>query len=63
MNNPRQTTAKDQVHLARKSDIEVIKARIVVPDPQLQNKSGRYFFDDTFKLKSGEIFISPLDLN
>jgi diguanylate cyclase (GGDEF)-like protein/PAS domain S-box-containing protein len=35
----------------------------IVPREQLQNKSGRYFFNDTLKLKQGEIFISPLDLN
>jgi diguanylate cyclase (GGDEF)-like protein/PAS domain S-box-containing protein len=35
----------------------------VVPADQLQNKAGRYFFRDTFKLGPGEIFVSPLDLN
>ncbi len=29
----------------------------------LQNKSGRYYFDDTIQLSSGELMISPLDLN
>jgi two-component system sensor histidine kinase EvgS len=30
---------------------------------QLQNKAGRYFFNDTLKLDQGEIFVSQLDLN
>lgn len=29
----------------------------------LQDKSNRYYFKDTFKLNKNEIFISPLDLN
>ncbi len=29
----------------------------------LQNKSKRYYFSNTFRLKQEEIFISPLDLN
>lgn len=30
---------------------------------QLQNKSDRYYFRNTKKLRSGNIYISPLDLN
>ena len=30
---------------------------------KLQNKKGRYYFDDTIKLKKDELMISPLDLN
>ncbi|MCP4074706.1 MAG: diguanylate cyclase [Gammaproteobacteria bacterium] len=36
---------------------------IMVPREKLQNKSGRYYFTDTIKLKRNEFFISPLDLN
>jgi len=36
---------------------------LVVPDNQLQSKSQRYYFKETFQLKRGEIFISPFDLN
>ncbi|OIO70246.1 MAG: GGDEF domain-containing protein [Zetaproteobacteria bacterium CG12_big_fil_rev_8_21_14_0_65_55_1124] len=36
---------------------------MIVPPDQLQDKSGRYYFKDTFRLKEGEIFISPFDLN
>ncbi len=35
----------------------------IVPQVELQNKSGRYFFRDTVKLARGEVFVSPLDLN
>jgi len=34
-----------------------------VPFEKLQNKAGRYYFDDCLTLNSAEIFVSPLDLN
>lgn len=37
--------------------------RYVVPDHELQDKSGRYFFVEAMKLNRGEVFVSPLDLN
>ncbi|MBS1145389.1 MAG: response regulator [Proteobacteria bacterium] len=43
-------------------DFKNARAVIVSPD-QLQNKGKRYFFIDSFKLKPGEVFVSPLDLN
>jgi len=36
---------------------------VIVPDDKLQNKKGRYYFDDAFVLNRGEVFVSPLDLN
>ncbi|MEA3291682.1 MAG: PAS domain S-box protein, partial [Pseudomonadota bacterium] len=36
---------------------------VVVPEPQLQNKADRYYFQETWKLPPGSIYISPLDLN
>ena len=36
---------------------------VVVPEKKLQNRSERYFFDDTNVLKEGEVYVSPLDLN
>lgn len=40
------------------------RPRIIrVPSSELEDKSKRYFFGDTFKLNVGEIFVSPLDLN
>ena len=35
----------------------------IAPREQLQNKYGRYYFHDTFSLKQGEIYVSPLDPN
>lgn len=34
-----------------------------VAKEDLQDKRGRYFFSDTFKLNASEIFVSPFDLN
>jgi|LGOV01.1.fsa_nt_gb diguanylate cyclase (GGDEF)-like protein len=36
---------------------------VVVADEQLQNKRGRYYFDDTLSLDAGQVFVSPFDLN
>lgn len=36
---------------------------VVVSADQLQHKGDRYFFTETLKLQSGEVFVSPLDLN
>ncbi|MEW8506385.1 MAG: diguanylate cyclase [Candidatus Thiodiazotropha sp.] len=35
----------------------------LVAEKDLQNKKSRYYFNDTYKLSQGEIFVSPLDLN
>lgn len=35
----------------------------IVKIQKLQDKHQRYYFQDTFRLNQGEIFISPLDLN
>lgn len=35
----------------------------LIPDEELQNKVGRYYFDDTMELSVGELMVSPLDLN
>ncbi len=34
-----------------------------IPDDELQNKAGRYYFEDSMKAKQGVVFVSPLDLN
>jgi PAS domain S-box-containing protein len=34
-----------------------------VAEADLQNKSGRYYFEDTLRLAAGHVFVSPLDLN
>jgi len=59
----------DQVRYLDASGMEVFRinyenrAPLNVTGNALQNKAGRYFFKDTFKLRRGEIFVSPLDLN
>ncbi|MBT7228329.1 PAS domain S-box protein [Candidatus Parcubacteria bacterium] len=35
----------------------------LVSEDKLQNKKGRYYFEDTMSAKQGTIFVSPLDLN
>lgn len=48
---------------------ERLRVNYSTPDPQrvpvkeLQGRKDRYFFADTFKLKKGEVYVSPLDLN
>ncbi|MBF0623185.1 MAG: HAMP domain-containing protein [Magnetococcales bacterium] len=36
---------------------------VIVSDDQLQNKSDRYYVQETMTLSPGEIYVSPLDLN
>jgi len=35
----------------------------ITPERYLQDKSGRYYFQDSFNTNQGQIYISPLDLN
>ncbi len=48
----------EKVRIDRKKD-----RSITVPASRLQDKSSRYYFQDTIALHRGEIFASPLDLN
>lgn len=65
----KETRRYDQVRYLDASGQEVIRINYndgkpaIVSHEQLQNKAGRYYFDDTIKLNQGEIFVSPLDLN
>ena len=36
---------------------------VIISQEDLQNKAGRYYFEDTMALNPGEMFISPIDLN
>jgi len=36
---------------------------VIVPKSALKNQANRYYFKDTIRLKQGELFVSPLDLN
>ena len=59
----------DQARFLDASGMEVIRINFnqgypeIVPTDQLQSKGERYYFKDTYKLKEGELYVSPLDLN
>ncbi len=67
----------DQIRFLDQTGMEVVRVNLngdslrdasrnrasIVPDEKLQNKGNRYYFEDTFRLKPGEIFVSPFDLN
>jgi signal transduction histidine kinase len=59
----------DQIRYIDETGMEVVRVNYnngdpeIVPDDQLQNKAGRYYFEDTNGLNAGEIFVSPFDLN
>lgn len=61
--------AYDQIRYLDAAGMEIVRVDgnagrpRVVPDAELQNKGGRYFFKDSFKLARGEVYVSPLDLN
>jgi len=59
----------DQVRFLDATGKELVRvnfnggAAAIVPPEELQDKGKRYYFTDTLKLKAGEVFVSPLDLN
>ena len=59
----------DQLRLIDNQGMERIRANYNGGDPsladesELQNKSSRYYFQETMKLDEHEVFLSPLDLN
>lgn len=59
----------DQIRFIAADGREVVRvnfhrgAPAIVPDAELQDKSGRYYFRDTLRLSRGQIFVSPFDLN
>ncbi|MCB1910067.1 MAG: diguanylate cyclase [Rhodocyclaceae bacterium] len=59
----------DQIRWIDETGIERVRVDLIggrpeiVPRPRLQDKAQRYYFTDTVKLRPGELFISPLDLN
>jgi len=59
----------DQIRLLNKKGMEIIRVSynngqpIIVEEESLQPKGDRYYFKEIMKLKSGEIYISPFDLN
>ncbi len=60
----------DQVRIINTDGLEIIRVNfiagkepIIIKGEDLQLKKERYYFQDTFRLQKGEIFVSPLDLN
>lgn len=59
----------DQIRLLDASGMEIVRVNFndgmpgSVPPDKLQDKSGRYYFEDTMALPPNQVFISPLDLN
>jgi hypothetical protein len=59
----------DQVRYIDETGYEVIRVNSrdnkveIVPENFHQQKNNRYYFTDTMKLKKGEVYLSPLDLN
>ena len=51
-------TGQEIIRVDSKDGILTIKS-----EEELQNKAGRYYFDDSFKINKGDVFVSPLDLN
>lgn len=64
-----QKSIYDQVRFIDDNGIEICRVNFNDNDPEiikpsdLQNKSKRYYFEDTLNLNQGEIFASPFDLN
>ncbi|NWF36318.1 PAS domain S-box protein [Mariprofundus sp. KV] len=59
----------DQIRFIDNNGMERIRINFdgtdasIVPVDKLQSKADRYYFTEALKLKAGEIYISPLDLN
>ncbi len=59
----------DQVRFLDINGQEIVRVNFndgqpkIVEESSLQNQSSRYWFQEAIKLRRGEIFISPLDLN
>ncbi len=59
----------DQIRLLDKHGMEIVRVNFnngtptIETEERLQNKKGRYYFEDAYILNQGEVFVSPLDLN
>ncbi|MDV2504615.1 MAG: hypothetical protein RX318_11775, partial [bacterium] len=59
----------DQIRFLDETGMEVVRANFndgessIVPDEQLQSKANRYYFQKTFRLDRGKVYVSPFDLN
>ncbi|WP_448267554.1 ATP-binding protein [Nostoc sp. DSM 114159] len=59
----------DQIRFLDRSGKEIVRVNFnkgepgIVPEEKLQVQIKRYWFNDTFRLNQGQVFVSPLDLN
>ena len=59
----------DQIRFLDETGMEMVRVNfnvgdpIIVPRDQLQFKGERYYFQDAYQLESGQVFVSPFDLN
>ena len=59
----------DQVRFIDETGMERVRVNFgqgqpyIVDDENLQDKAGRYYFTDTFKLEPSSVYVSPFDLN
>ncbi|MES9827344.1 MAG: PAS domain S-box protein [Candidatus Thiodiazotropha sp.] len=59
----------DQIRYLNEEGKEIVRVNYrngigaIVPDAELQDKSGRYYFTETMSKERDEVFVSPLDLN
>ncbi len=59
----------DQIRFLDEEGMEIVRVKYnsgipdIVAEAELQDKSGRYYFQDALALERGETFVSPFDLN
>ncbi len=59
----------DQIRLLDENGMELVRVNYnsgipyIVAPGELQNKKGRYYFEEAFALEKGEVYVSPFDLN
>lgn len=59
----------DQIRFLNETGMEIVRVNFsgskpyIVPDEDLQLKTNRYYFQETFRLERGEVYVSPFDLN
>jgi len=59
----------DQVRILDNDGMELVRVNYnngkpaAVPQDQLQNKKGRYYFQESMKLTANGVYVSPFDLN
>ncbi len=59
----------DQVRFLDEKGMEIVRVNYagglpyIVPDKMLQDKSGRYYFQEAIRLNRREMYVSPFDLN